>query len=173
MKLRATPWITDNAFFKMRDYISVKKNVRVLEFGAGASTVWFDKNADVAEIISVEHNEEWFQILSKELSAKTKLNFLPQPYNTICNDLTGLFDVIVVDGRNRNRCFKSSIELLKSGGVLVFDNTERKYYHPSFDLWQEKNLGTATRFRQSGPDITGWRSQHKEGYWETTVFEKR
>jgi predicted O-methyltransferase YrrM len=157
----------------MRDYISQKKGIRVLEFGSGASTAWFDRNQDVTEIISVEHDEEWFNLLKKELSPKTQLNFLPQPYDTICNGLSGQFDVIVVDGRNRNRCFKSSIDLLKIGGILIFDNTERRYYQPSFDLWKNKKLGTVTRFRQEGPDITGWKSQHREGYWETSIFEKK
>lgn len=173
MKLRSTPWITDDSFFKLRDYILEKKNVRVLEFGAGASTVWFDKNVDVKEVISVEHDKEWFSLLRKELSDKTKLNLLPKPYNSICDNLNSKFDVIVVDGRNRNKCFKSSVNLLEVGGIIVFDNTERKYYQPSFDLWISNNLGNATRFRQHGPDITGWKSHHKEGYWETTIFERK
>jgi len=38
------------------------------------------------------------------------------------------FDVVLVDGRARPSCIVQAIPRLKSGGLLVVDNTERTYY---------------------------------------------
>ena len=38
------------------------------------------------------------------------------------------FDVIVVDGRARPSCIQQALPHLKTGGLLVVDNTERPYY---------------------------------------------
>lgn len=42
------------------------------------------------------------------------------------------FDLILVDGRARPSCIRQAIPKLKSGGYLVVDNTERKYYLAPF-----------------------------------------
>jgi hypothetical protein len=38
------------------------------------------------------------------------------------------FDLVLVDGRARPSCIQEAIPHLKSGGLLVVDNTERPYY---------------------------------------------
>lgn len=38
------------------------------------------------------------------------------------------FDLVVVDGRARPSCLMHSLAKLKVGGLLVLDNTERRYY---------------------------------------------
>jgi len=42
------------------------------------------------------------------------------------------FDVIVVDGRSRPSCIQQALPHLKTGGILVVDNTERPYYLAAF-----------------------------------------
>jgi len=42
------------------------------------------------------------------------------------------FDLVLVDGRARPSCIQQSVPKLKSGGLLVVDNTERSYYLTSF-----------------------------------------
>lgn len=65
------PWIT----FKAIDYL--KKNVtnqfNVFEYGGGGSTLFFVKRAK--EVITVEHNEEWFGILSGMMVQKNYRNW--------------------------------------------------------------------------------------------------
>ncbi len=60
------PWIT----FKAIDFLNnnLKSSDKVFEYGGGGSTLFFAKR--VAEIITVEHNEEWFKILSDTIAQK-------------------------------------------------------------------------------------------------------
>jgi len=41
------------------------------------------------------------------------------------------FDLILVDGRARPSCAMQAIPKLKTGGLLIFDNSERPYYLPA------------------------------------------
>lgn len=43
----------------------------------------------------------------------------------------GYFDLIVIDGRSRPSCFVHSLPKLKTGGYILWDNTDRNYYYPS------------------------------------------
>ncbi|MBK6929915.1 MAG: hypothetical protein IPH12_03275 [Saprospirales bacterium] len=42
------------------------------------------------------------------------------------------FDLILVDGRSRPSCIRQAIPHLKTGGLLVVDNTERPHYLKAF-----------------------------------------
>ncbi len=56
------------------------------------------------------------------------------------------FDVVLVDGRARPSCIRQALPHLKTGGLLVVDNTERPYYLAPF---QE----VITRDFQVGVDV--------------------
>ncbi|TNE54342.1 MAG: hypothetical protein EP338_07975 [Bacteroidetes bacterium] len=43
------------------------------------------------------------------------------------------FDLILVDGRARVSCLEHSINKLKTGGLLVLDNSDRSYYRDHFE----------------------------------------
>jgi hypothetical protein len=64
-------WIT----FEARDYLNniIKPNMRVFEFGSGGSSLYFAKN--VSELISVEHNAEWFSMVQKRTQINKIENF--------------------------------------------------------------------------------------------------
>lgn len=52
------------------------------------------------------------------------------------------FDFIIIDGRARVECTFNAISKLKSGGLLILDNSERKRYAPVFELlknWEQSN----------------------------------
>ncbi|MEZ4943243.1 MAG: hypothetical protein R3D58_20375 [Saprospiraceae bacterium] len=52
------------------------------------------------------------------------------------------FDVVVVDGRSRPACIKQALSHIKSGGILVVDNTERPYYLSNLRNTITKNFRT-------------------------------
>jgi len=60
------PWITFSAinFFEK----TLTKDMRVYEYGMGGSTLFFAKR--VKEIISVEHNKQWFDLVKESLKKK-------------------------------------------------------------------------------------------------------
>lgn len=54
------------------------------------------------------------------------------------------FDVILVDGRARPECVFSALDKLKSGGLMVLDNSERDRYKVVFDLLKKWDTFTTT-----------------------------
>lgn len=65
------PWIS----FRSIDFLKtiLNKNSRVFEYGGGGSTLFFVKSA--AEVVTVEHNKEWFAILSDVVKIKSISNW--------------------------------------------------------------------------------------------------
>jgi predicted O-methyltransferase YrrM len=62
------PWVSFQCIAFLNSY--VKPHHRVFEFGGGGSTLYFLNRA--AEVVTVEHNREWFSILEEKIPAKKK-----------------------------------------------------------------------------------------------------
>ncbi|HAY39752.1 MAG TPA: FkbM family methyltransferase, partial [Desulfobacteraceae bacterium] len=43
-----------------------------------------------------------------------------------------IFNIIVIDGRDRVNCAKNSLKALKGDGVIIWDNSEREYYQEGY-----------------------------------------
>lgn len=81
------PWIT----FKAIDFITKNtgKNDKVFEYGGGGSTLYF--LSKVNEVVTVEHDHEWFYMLQKEIDPADSVRWRGQlilPEKTI--DTTNL-----------------------------------------------------------------------------------
>ena len=131
--MRPVPWITEDAISFLESFFDEHENPTVLEFGAGASTIWMAKRTN--SLASVEHEEKWYQKvigIINESSECNEVNLLlkKRPYYSVCDQFEDeSFDLILVDGRNRKGCILHALSKLKPGGVLMLDNSERKYYH--------------------------------------------
>jgi len=99
---------------------------RVFEYGAGMSTVWFSSVAN--SIVSVESNSEWHNRISYLTAhlenVQIKLVENPNDYAEYIDNIPGLFDIVVVDGVNREHCVRRSVSKLRVGGLLIADNTD-------------------------------------------------
>ena len=128
-----SPWITLPCLDFMESRLN--KNVSVFEYGAGNSTLYFSKLT--RNVVSVEHNQKWFNKISKELESNISINYCPLKYNdAYCRFIINLnshFDLIVVDGRDRVNCIKHCVEKLTHGGCIVLDDSERKQYKEGID----------------------------------------
>jgi predicted O-methyltransferase YrrM len=122
------PWISYTAIKILKNFLSKKS--RVLEYGAGMSTLWYAKHA--AEVYSIEDNKEWFSTLSNQLASNNISNVVCQladDADKFCSfmshDPTG-FDLIVVDGmKDRDKCMASAVGLVKPGGIIYLDNSDK------------------------------------------------
>jgi len=161
-------WMKYRFFFRKKDYIKagipwmnlelidwlrtyLKKDMKLFEWGAGGSTVFYAGLVD--KVVSIEYDESYFGFVEKELKEKENVelilalpqktgklkSFYPQ-YVGYCFDSyvqtidaypDRYFDVIVVDGRQRNACFRSALKKLKKDGIIVFDNFDREIYKKS------------------------------------------
>jgi len=108
----------------------------VFEYGCGNSTLWYA--ARVRSIKSVENNENWFKNISAKLPAnakailKTDLNDGDYSKEVLNDQMK--YQIIVVDGRDRNNCVKYSLQKLSDDGVIVYDNTQVIEYLPSIQM---------------------------------------
>lgn len=123
------PWIAYSAIRVFKQ--SLKKNSRVLEYGSGMSTIWFSKYA--SEVCSVENNREWYEIISNRLKNKNIQNVKYQlqenrkKYINFANHDKKGFDLIVIDGEDRDKCAEISNKLIKPGGIIYLDNSDTAY----------------------------------------------
>ncbi len=144
------PWWTYDAIVDVRAWLEARpRPVRVFEYGSGASTIWLSKRAD--EIHSVEHHRGFGEMMAAELGALDNVSFRivePVPsdrpvvgsqkeghagldfaaYVDAIDDVPGVFDVVVIDGRAREACLVKAMERLAPGGIVVFDNSRRRRY---------------------------------------------
>jgi len=107
----------------------VGSGIRVLEFGSGASTLWFAQQG--CEVVSVEHNRQWAAYLKKLMRGKgfnvdlvvTKKEQFPDVVSQWDDDS---FDLVFVDcwSRIRNQCVDAAMWKMMVGGWLLLDDTQ-------------------------------------------------
>ena len=119
----------------------VNSNSKVLETGAGSSTIWFAKR--VKKIMSFEHKRTWYEVVLGELLKLGKINYFlffdpKYPVEGI-GSRDGRYDIIFIDGRGRVKSIMTSHKLLKKGGYLILDDSYRKKYKAGKDFLD--NLG--------------------------------
>ena len=143
------PWWTFQASERVSDFLADQPSARVFEWGSGASTVWLSRRAQ--SVTSVEHDARWAAMVQPALPENAHVHVVePVPahghigqqlsekpgfegldfadYVAALDDVDGSFDLVVVDGRARSACFHRAITRLAPGGVLVFDNVDRRRY---------------------------------------------
>jgi hypothetical protein len=122
------PWVT----YSFIDFIKprLNKNLSIFEYGSGNSTLFYAKN--VRRVVSVEHDEAWFNKIVNEKATNAEMIFTALEkdgeYSQKAKLLNEQFDIIIVDGRDRVNCCKHSVDALSTNGVLVLDDSERDFY---------------------------------------------
>lgn len=123
----ALPWISYSAIHVLEKFLT--KSSRVLEFGSGMSTIWYAKHA--GEVYSVEDYKPWFDKVSGLLNQQniTNINY---HYASEVSDYSQFmtlddsgFDLIMIDGSHRSACIGQASKLLRSGGILYLDNSDK------------------------------------------------
>ncbi|ORE91070.1 hypothetical protein ATO13_21226 [Stappia sp. 22II-S9-Z10] len=124
------PWISYDATAVLAQMMR-ERPLAVLEFGSGASTLWFARRA--AELHSVEHNPAWHTRVSEllnalpaERSARVEYELQPEEadYTTFRKGRVEGFDIVLVDGIWRRECVSNHLDTLRKGGVVYLDNSD-------------------------------------------------
>ncbi|TDQ19593.1 hypothetical protein DFQ04_1417 [Algoriphagus boseongensis] len=148
------PWISHRAYLKLNQL--VKPDWNVFEFGCGGSTLFL--NGKVKTMTSIEHDPDWTQVVSKKLADNPNftvryisedeeggeefksvhgLNEVGSYFETYAKAASDLpdesLDLLIIDGRARPACLKYSHTKVKSGGYLLFDNSNRDSYHEAIE----------------------------------------
>lgn len=158
---RPLPWYTYPAVDFLED--RVRPDMAVFEYGAGNSTLWWASR--VAHVSAVESDPHWAEILKPRLPPNTDLRFEPADtasYAKAAADCGHLFDIVVIDGLDRNACAFACLPALRDTGVVIWDNSDWS------TLWADGIAHLRNRgfhrldFRGLGP--LNWRP------WTTSVF---
>lgn len=133
------PWFSYAAIDFLNQYL--KPDMRVCEYGAGGSTLFFAQR--VNSVIAIEDNQHWFELVTHRLEEKSIQNvqlrfcafdfknpagFEHSAYLHAIPDER--FDVIVIDGSEewtpvRPICFEKAEHRIKRGGIIVVDDSWR------------------------------------------------
>ena len=129
------PWLTYPAI----DFLEgrVRPQMRVFEYGSGNSTFWW--SARVAELISCEHDKQWFAHFQPQIPANTtyllrRAKGGSTAYSDEIGNYSDRIDILIIDGRDRVNCAKNGLVSLRSGGVIVWDNSDRHEYQEGYDF---------------------------------------
>jgi len=143
--------------------LNERKRITILEYGAGGSTTYFVKmleqlNADF-EYYAIEHNIEWAKKIKKRVNSKalhiitydygiysrhwvraSKINmdeYVNEPLKINKN-----FDIVIVDGRKRERCMAIAKDVC-NGMVYLHDNNREEYQDAIklFENYESKTVG--------------------------------
>lgn len=138
------PWYTPEAIELIEKELD--PNFIAYEWGAGASTIWIAKR--VKKLYSMDNSEKWFKKVTDRLNELNMTNVelmlkdVDAGYTEQIKEFPDdHFDVVFVDGRERNMCVENARSKIKSGGQLIFDNSQRPRYTGALVLmrgWQER-----------------------------------
>lgn len=147
------PWFSYSCISFLEPRLT--KDMAVLEFGAGNSTIYFSER--IKTIDSIEHHQGWFDHIRHNLPNNASVWYVPeQPvdkYAIAGNTCGRTFDIIIIDALERVACLKASFPLLNSRGVMILDDSEREEYKEAHDFMQ-KNGYKQIDFWGMAPEVT-------------------
>lgn len=158
------PWWTYRAIDFVDAWLLARPDpIRVFEYGSGASTLWLAERAH--EVVTVEHHAGFADVIGPALAEIPGVTFrLVEPasggpvrigsakpgnagadfydYVHAIDDESGLFDVVVIDGRAREACLELATSRLRPDGIVIFDNSRRRRYREVIEAseLQERRL---------------------------------
>lgn len=138
--LKAIPWM-NYAFVELLNE-RMNKNLNLFEYGAGFSSLYFAER--LKAVVSIEYDKVWEDKLRELLKPCSNHSLLVEPvgekYIDAAKNHPDVFDVILVDGRERVACFKSGIEALSDRGLIILDDSDRAEYQEAFEYAQAKGF---------------------------------
>ena len=124
-----TPFMAQKEYEYIRDVINTHRLKKVLEWGGGASTLWFPQNCEVKSWLSIEHNKLYYDYLKPKINEKVDLRLL-QDKNDYIN-IDGEFDFILIDGIYRQECLQRAFKVLSNNPqarIILHDSGRKAYF---------------------------------------------
>ena len=133
------PWLT----YSFLDFIEgrLTKDLTLLEYGSGNSTLFFAKH--LLHIRSIEHDEDWFNKIKTQVPKNATITHIPlinQQYEKAVLEETKHYDIVLIDGRERIKCLKNATQRLTDKGVVILDDAERPQYQEAFSFMKSQGF---------------------------------
>ena len=129
------PWYTYPAIEFIENKID--SDFRIFEYGSGNSSLWWSER--VTQVISIESDANWFGYIKENMPSNVELYLIEDDlkYASAINQYEDhSFDVIIVDGSNRNQCAEFAISKVKNQGFIIFNNTDDHRHAPGVEKLQ-------------------------------------
>lgn len=129
-RVKPIPWLSPEATAYLESLLTPE--MTVLEHGAGGSTLWFAER--VKHVTAVESDLDWFNVLRKRV-----------PENAAIVVMQGVLhiapvDLLFIDGEpveTRAQWLGAAAQLVKPGGYVVLDNSNRPEYKQAREKFRE------------------------------------
>lgn len=145
-------WMTYPFLDFMEERITAEMSV--FEYGSGNSTLYLEEK--VRKIISVEHDKSWHDHIINKSNGRAVLLYRniesQNDYIHSINEVDQLFDILIVDGRLRNKCIEYSKPFLKDHGIVILDDAERSEYKNAHDYMKTQGF-KKIEFKGMAPGI--------------------
>lgn len=130
------PWYTYAAIEFLDQFDLSGKTV--FEWGCGNSSVYFAARSK--KVISVEHDQAWFERMDKMKDANQEIVLTSlEEYPGGIGRFAQTFDIIVIDGQRRFDCVQKAMPFLNEGGMIILDNSDWFYLSAAY-LREEHGL---------------------------------
>jgi len=121
-EIKPVPWMHPAAVLYLESLLT--PDMTVIEHGCGGSTLWFSDR--VKKVYSFDNNLEWtnkvqaYNVLAVSYDSKTLKEYTDA-------------DLLLIDGYGLDRpeWIRAAHKIVKPGGVVVVDNSERPAYQQS------------------------------------------
>jgi hypothetical protein len=158
------PWWNVAATRAVETFLAERPGARVFEWGAGASTIWLARRC--ASVTSVEHDPDWLARFKRQADGRDNIALMGRSITTdayvaAIDEVGGLFDLIVVDGRQRVACLERARDRLAPQGLILFDDSGRARYRDGIaraGLAEQRFFGRS--YCVPYPDYTSLLSRH-------------
>jgi hypothetical protein len=163
------PWLTPRATELLAEMLLPTDTG--LEWGSGRSTTWLARR--LKHLTSIEDNREWYDRVSKRLEEQKLTNvtylYAPSPaedesastseYVTLCSRIAeGSLGFALIDGYARGYCAEAVIPKIAVGGLLVIDNANWYFDHPTYSPSSRVGQGPPSeRWAAIARSLSSWR----------------
>ena len=133
------PWYVHPALDEIKTW--ELRGKKVFEWGMGLSTLWWLSKG--ATVYCVDSNEEWYKAIAKK--ADEVFGQINNLHATLAggSDYVDIikvhapYDIIVIDGVDRDECCREVLKYLKPKGKLIIDNYLQPSVHVAPDWVRE------------------------------------
>lgn len=135
----------------------IEEGFEVFEYGCGYSTLWWAER--VKRVVSCEHSREWYDRIGsiKPANVRLLLRGLQECGGYLdAIEGEGLFDVIIIDGRERVDCAAHATGALKQGGIIIWDDTERDKYRRGYKYLESEGFRRLDFWGMGPVNIEKW-----------------
>lgn len=153
------PWYTQSFLEELQIWDLSEKIV--WEWGCGDSSSWWAKRCK--KLYGVDSSEEWVNHVNSKVGDIANVYFISDPseYVSLIYKQGIKFDIIVIDGIQRDECVVPAIDCIKNNGVLIIDN----YLQPSVHVAREEVQNILSQYEHT--------IYKQEGHydWQTAIFK--